>query len=84
MAHIPDDMIAAAIARYQEERARALETLAQIDGGMTFHQASGTEPMRDVTAERRADKEAQVVQLAALIDAYEKLRAAYGDSDGDS
>jgi hypothetical protein len=76
MAEIPDYMIAAAIARYQRERERALQTLADIESGMTFHQAAGTEQMRDVTAERRADKEGQVVELAALIDAYEKLRAA--------
>jgi hypothetical protein len=75
MARVPDYMIDAAIARYREERARAQKTLADIEGGMTFHQAQGGEALQDVTAERRVDKEAQVVQLAALIEAYEKFRA---------
>jgi hypothetical protein len=74
MAEFPGYLIDEAIARYREERAKALETLAEIERGMTFHQASGNEAMRDVTAERRADKEAQVVQLAALIEAYEQHR----------
>ena len=74
MAEIPDYMIAEALARYREQLARANRTLSDIEGGMTFHQALGSEPMRDVTEERRARKEAEVVQLAALIETYEALR----------
>ena len=55
------------IASYEAQLATARAAIARIDKGMTFHSASGREPMRDVTAEYRADQERRVELFEDLI-----------------
>ena len=60
------------INRYGEKIARAREAIARIDAGMTHHTASGNEPMRDCTAEYRAEKEDQIKMYEGFARIWER------------
>lgn len=62
----------ASMARIRKDRASAVEGLEHIAAGTTFHSATGDNPMRDVTAERKADLERIVRRSDELLAAYEK------------
>lgn len=76
MAEIPEEIIDQAVARYRDEKANCLQTIHSIEvEGWRFYKAHGEEEMHDVTAERLAKQKDIVVQMDALIVAYENLRA---------
>jgi len=57
---------------YREERDKALETIRLAEeGGGTFHEARGDEPLRDVTAERVAQCRRTAEPMEALIRLHE-------------
>lgn len=61
------------VAWYREERDRARETIRLAEeGGWTFHEARGNEPMRDVTAERVAQCRRTAERMEALIRVHEE------------
>lgn len=55
------------IASYRKEQSSARAAVARIEGGMRFFSASSDEPMRDVTAEYRADQERRIEMFDDLI-----------------
>ena len=65
-----------ALAWFQAERARAIETLRLIEeDGWTFHAARGDLPMREVTQERAERQRDIIHRMNDLIAAYEGRNA---------
>jgi hypothetical protein len=64
------------IAYYQAEKARALEVIRLIEaGGWKFFESVGGEDLREVTAERLAEKKHDLETYDHLIRAWERLDA---------
>lgn len=64
------------IAHYRATRDQALETVRDIEAGhRRFGESRDDEPERDATADRLAEKRAEVETCERLIAAYERLDA---------
>lgn len=68
------------IAHYREHQAHAVAAIADIDSGHhRFFEALGSEPMRDVTDQRRAELVSKADMFEGIARAWEELAAKKRD-----